>query len=81
VKTTVEIQDELYARAQRKAQQQGRTMRSVIEDGIRVFLDGTKNARPEKYRLPDRAVGDPNGPNPLESMSWHELRDEIYAGR
>jgi hypothetical protein len=34
-----------------------------------------------KYRLPDRSVGDARGPNPLEALSWQELRDEIYGGR
>jgi len=31
------------------------------------------------YVLPDRSVGDPGGPNPLEAMSWQDLRDEIYG--
>lgn len=33
------------------------------------------------YRLPDRSVGVPGGPNPLEAMSWQDVRDEAYAGR
>jgi hypothetical protein len=38
-------------------------------------------AKPNRYRLPDRSVGDPEAPNPLELMSWQDLRDEIYGGR
>jgi hypothetical protein len=31
--------------------------------------------------LPDHSVGDAKRPNPLASMSWAEIRDEIYGGR
>ena len=34
-------------------------------------------ARP--YRLPDLSVGNPDGHDPLESLSWEELRDLIYG--
>jgi hypothetical protein len=79
VKTTVEIQDQLFTRAQRKARREGRTLRSVIEEGLRLALDAETVA--ESYHLPDLSVGDPGSPDPLESMSWTELRDEIYGGR
>ena len=39
MKTTVEIQDQLFVRAQRKARREGRSMRSVIEEGLRLALD------------------------------------------
>jgi len=81
VKTTVEIRDQLYARAQKKAQRDGRSMRSLIEEGLRLCLEADERAKSGRYRLPDKSVGDPKGPNPLESMSWPELRDEIYGGR
>jgi hypothetical protein len=81
MKTTVEIHDQLFARAQRKARRDGRTMRSLIEEGLRRCLDEDPQPKGERYRLPDQSVGDPKGPNPLESMSWPELRDEIYGGR
>ena len=80
MKTTVEIEDQLFARARRRAQREGRTMRSLIEEGLRQCLEAG-DARREQYRLPDLSVGDPGDPNPLEAMSWPELRDEIYAGR
>ena len=79
MKTTVEIQDQLFVRAQRKARREGRTIRSVIEEGLRLVLDAESVAEP--YRLPDLSVGEPGSTDPLESMSWAELRDEIYGGR
>ena len=36
---------------------------------------------PQPYRLPDVSVGDPDGPNPLEGLTWEELRDLIYEER
>ena len=79
MKTTVEIQDQLFVRAQRKARREGRSLRSVIEEGLRLALDVTTVA--ESYHLPDLSVGEPGSVDPLESMSWAELRDEIYGGR
>ena len=29
--------------------------------------------------MPDRSVGKAGDPNPLEELSWQELRDEIYG--
>lgn len=81
MKTTVEIQDELYARIQKKAQRDGRTVRSIIEEGLRLSLEAEQRAREQRYELPDESVGDPQAANPLESWSWAELRDEIYGGR
>jgi hypothetical protein len=79
MKTTVEISNALLARAKRHARQVGRPLRSLIEEGLRHVLEAAP-ARPS-YRLPHASVGDPRGHNPLEAMSWQDLRDEIYGGR
>ena len=54
-------------------------MRALIEEGLRRVLEG--EAEPASYQLPDRSVGKAGGGNPLERLSWGELRDEIYGGR
>ena len=54
-------------------------MRALIEEGLRLVLQAG-SARVD-YRMPDRSVGVPGGPNPLEAMSWQDVRDEAYAGR
>jgi len=79
VKTTVEIPDALLDRARRHARRSGRPVRALIEEGLRLVLQAESPGA--TYRLPDRSVGDAAGPNPLESLSWQDLRDEIYAGR
>ena len=79
MKTTVEIPDALLERARLHARRSGRPLRALIEEGLRLALQAG-SARVD-YRLPDRSVGVPGGPNPLEAMSWQDLRDEAYAGR
>ncbi len=80
MKTTVEIPDPLFERTRRQARRTGRSMRSMIEEGLRLVLERAESGS-EHYVLPDRSVGQPGGRNPLESLSWQELRDEIYGGR
>jgi hypothetical protein len=78
MKTTVDISDALLERAKRLARRTGRPLRALIEEGLRQVLAG-EPAR--KFRLKDRAVGNPRGPNPLEALSWQDLRREIYGDR
>ena len=79
MKTTVEISDALLVRAKRHARKVGRPLRALIEDGLRQILEA--EPAQNNYQLPDRSVGDVRGHNPLESLSWQDLRDEIYGGR
>jgi hypothetical protein len=79
MKTTVDISDTLLTRAKRHARKVGRPLRALIEDGLRHVLE-TQGA-PRKFHLADRRVGTPGGHNPLKTMSWQDLRDEIYGGR
>lgn len=79
MKTTVEISDNLLARAKRHARKTHRPVRALIEEGLRLVLatDQVKAA----YVMPDRSVGTVGDPNPLEELSWNELRNEIYGDR
>ncbi len=80
MKTTVDIADTLLLRAKRLARREGRPLRSVIEEGLRRVLDDDDGAA-DKYELEDHSVGTAGTPNPLEALSWQDLRDEIYGGR
>jgi hypothetical protein len=79
MKTTVEIQSALLERARRHARRVGKPLRAIIEEGLRRVLDGEQE--PEPYRLPDLSVGESGGRNPLEALSWQDLRDQIYGGQ
>jgi hypothetical protein len=79
MKTTVEISDALLERAKRHARRTHQPVRALIEEGLRRVLADAVSV--SAYELPDCSVGDPAAPNPLERVSWGELRDEIYGGR
>ncbi len=78
MKTTVEISDALIDRARRYARRQGTSVRALIEEGLRRVLDSEEPAA--AYQLSDCSVGAAGKPNPLETLSWQDLRHEMYGG-
>lgn len=77
MKTTLDIHDELFARAKQRARESGRPLRAVVEEGLRLVLEVSEPA--PSYRMPDRSVGDPAAKDPLESLTWDDLRREVYG--
>ena len=77
MKTTLDIHDELLARAKRHAHETHRPLRAVVEEGLRLVL--SKESRPDRYVLPDRSYGSDEIQDPLASYTWSELRDIIYG--
>lgn len=77
MKTTVDIHDELLARAKQHARNTGSPLRAVVEDGLRRVLDAAESPKP--FRLPDLSEGDPGVADPLEAYSWQDLRGLIYG--
>jgi hypothetical protein len=77
MKTTVDIADALLVRAKRHARKMGKPLRALIEEGLRRVLQA--EPEPTRYRLPDRSVGRAGAANPLEALSWQDLRDETYG--
>jgi len=77
MKTTLDIQDALLERAKRHAKRVHRPLRAIVEDGLRRVL--SERAAPEAYTLPDASVGDPNAVDPLDDLTWQDLRAEIYG--
>ena len=79
MKTTLDIQDALLIRAKESARQQGRSLRSLVEEGLRHVL--VSSPQRNKYKLPDLSVGQAGAPDPLEEYSWQDLRELIYEDR
>lgn len=79
MKTTLEIQDALLERAKRHARRSRRSLRAIFEEGLRRVLS-ERSAR-AVYELQDLSVGDAKGADPLEALSWQDLREEIYGER
>lgn len=78
MKTTIDLDDDLFLRLKAQARRSGQPMRDLVAEGLRRVLDADE---PAPWRLPDRAVGECGARNPLEALSWPDLRDEIYGGR
>ncbi len=77
MKTTIDIHDELLARAKRHARNTGRPLRAVVEDGLRQVLAAP--ASRNRYRLPDLSTGHAGEEDPLEAYSWQDLRGLVYG--
>jgi hypothetical protein len=54
------------------------TLRALVEEGLGMALSAPPSSG---YELPDLSMGDPDGENPLERLTWQELRQEIYGTR
>ncbi len=79
MKTTVEVPDELFQEIQRIARDEGVSMRSLMEEGLRAVLE--RHRRAGSFRLPDASV-DGNGlRTEFQGASWDELRAAAYGNR
>lgn len=78
MKTVIDIAEPLLARAERHARERGKSLRELVEEGLRLVLDA--DAKPTTYSLPDKSVGRRGNPNPLQGWCWQDLRSEIYRG-
>jgi len=80
MKTTVEISDSLFAEARRVAQRENRTLRALIEEGLRLVL-GQRRGRRGRFRLRSAAFGGQGLEPELETAEWDEIRRRSYEGR
>jgi len=79
MKTTIEIADDLLSRAKQLCRREGKTLRAVVEDGLRQVLQrggrtATRRVKPVVYRKGGLTAEFRDAP-------WQALRDEIYRGR
>lgn len=51
MRTTVRIKDDLLRRAKNRANDEGRTLTSVIEDGLTLLLSQSKDIRRKRVKL------------------------------
>ena len=80
MKTTLDIDDELLARARRHAANTGQSLRNVIEDGLRSVLPSDPPAPDsEEYQLPDLSYGDPSAEYPLPADFARDSAEEFAS--
>lgn len=80
MKTTVEISDSLAAEARRVAQRENRSLRALIEEGLRLVV-GQRRTRRGGFRLKNATFGGEGLQPGLESAGWDEIRQRAYEGR
>lgn len=82
-RTTVRLPQELLARAKRKAAAEGRTLTSLIEDGLRLVVSDER--KPQKKRVLPRFSDATGGPLPgidiSDSAALQEMEDLEYVER
>jgi hypothetical protein len=82
-RTTVRLPTELLSRAKRKAAAQGRTLTSLIEDGLRLVVADTGKHWPD--RVTPRISKARGGPTPGVGLgdlaSFQEMGDQAYGRR
>jgi predicted DNA-binding ribbon-helix-helix protein len=79
MKTTVEISDALLDQARKVADRRGVTLRTLIEEGLRVAVKA--GAARSAFRLRDASFAGHGLDPAFEHATWDELRDAAYKGR
>jgi len=79
MKTTIEIADDLFARAQQVARQEKTTFRALVEHGLRLVLR-QKQAQPKRRKWQPVIRGGGLHPE-FRDWNWEKVRDLIYEGR
>jgi len=83
-RTTIRLPEDLLNRAKRKAAAEGRTLTSLIEDGLRMVVAGNRKIANTKRTLPrvSKASGGPMPGIDLTDISaLQELDDLEYVER
>jgi Bacterial antitoxin of type II TA system, VapB len=76
MKTTIDIADDLLARAKRQAEREKRTLKEIVEEALRRQLASTGGPRGFKYR-PHIVKGKGLQPGIAEG-NWDQVRDLIH---
>lgn len=79
MKTTIELADDLTAKAKELATQRGITLRAVIEEGIRMAIREDQN-KPD-FELQDASVNGNGLQKEFQNKSWTDIREAAYEGR
>ena len=79
MKTTLDISDPLLREARRLAAREGRTLRSLVEQGLRSVVDEKKRRSP--FRLRKASFKGGGLQTDLRDAGWENIRDRAYEGR
>ncbi len=80
MKTTVEISDSLFAEARQLATRENRSLRALIEEGLRLVV-GSRRAKRGRFEMRKASFGGEGLAPDLASGNWEQIRQRIYEGR
>jgi hypothetical protein len=83
-RTTVRLPDDVLRRAKRKAVEEGRTLTSLIEDGLRLMTaENRKSPKPKRVmpRVSKAGGGLMPGLDPIQLSTLQEMDDLEYIRR
>jgi len=80
MKTTIEIADDLFERAQRVVRKEKTTFRSLTEQGLRLVLKD-KQGKAKKWKWKPVTFRGTGMTDEFKNAGWEKIRDEIYRGR
>lgn len=75
MKTTIELSDDLAARAKALAQREGTTLRAIIEHGLRMKLSASASSG---FKLEDKSVEGKGLQAEFRDKTWEEVRAASY---
>ena len=79
MKTTVELPEELFREVQRIARDEGVSMKSLMEEGLRAVLERHRST--SRFRLADASVAGHGLHAEFQDASWDEMRAAAYGDR
>jgi hypothetical protein len=79
MKTTIEISDDLFARAQQLARKEKTTFRALTEAGLRIVLK-EKQSKTPKWKWKPATFHGGDLTDEFKNAGWEKIRDEIYRG-
>lgn len=79
MKTTIDISDDLAARAKAYAAKERITLRSLVERGLREILRFEEQR--EQFELRDASVGGRGLQAGYRDTDWSRIREVSYEGR
>lgn len=80
MKTTIEIADDLFERAQSVARKEKTTFRALAEQGLRLVLKD-RHSKPAKWKWNPVTFRGKGMTDEFKNGGWDKIRDEIYRGR
>lgn len=76
MKTTIELPDALVEQARRVAQEEGATLRALVEEGLQRSLEARRRKAPGQLDFP--SYGGNGLTDEFRGAPWGRIRDEIY---